>query len=301
MNDVSPENQEYFAAPELNDFHSSAEAKELSADSSSEDSSEKTIERTGNSVTPHVSVSLIAGGATTTVAVVTGVLVLAPSVSSLPSISSLTLEESATSVSYSFQCSYSGSGSLLVKLTSAFSTLTNTIDLPAKESSSSVVTSSTDSSSSASSSPIEARFAGAFSSLTSGTDYVLTIQAPFTGGTYTTLSQKNVTTLAKAVQVGFDQLNVDYSKSELVYTLKSEDPTSLPGMNELHLHLSGLDGTGAEHEEETPLAGAYSDNQVASLAGFKKGYYLRLTLLGANGDNSAGDPAKKYAETALYY
>lgn len=296
------ENQEYFAAPELNDFHSSADAKELSAKSSSEDSSEKTIERTVNSVTPHVSVSLIAGGAaTTTVAVVTGVLVLAPSVSSLPSISSLALIESATSVSYSFQCSYSGSGSLLVKLTSAFSTLTNTIDLPAKESSSSAVSTSTDSSSSSSTSAIEAKFAGAFSSLTSGTNYVLTIQAPFTGGTYTTLSQKNVTTLTTALQVNFDQMNVDYAKSQVVYTLKSDNPAALPGMNEFHLHLTGLDGTGASHEEETPLSGVYGDNQVASLAGFKKGYYLRLTLLGANGDNSAGDPAKKYAETALYY
>jgi hypothetical protein len=304
MSDESPENQEFFASNEVNDFHSSVDARTFSADFSSnssgtETSSEKTLTNTAS----HFDISILAGGTATTAVVVTSVLILSPTISSLPKISSLEVATTAVSVSYSFSCAYSGSGSLLVRLTSAFDEKANTISLPEKDSvsSSSVSAASLSGSSSSASSTNEATFAGIFDALTSGTNYVLTIQTPLTGNTYTTLSQQNVTTSTKTISLSFDQVAVDYEHTQLTYLLKSDDPSSLPGMNELHLLLTGRDSKGLAHEEETPLSGVYGDTQSASLAGFMKGYYLRLALLGANENNTAGDPAKKYAEMALYY
>lgn len=299
MRDEKVENQEYFASQEVNDFHSSAKAKELSADSSSgTDTNEKTLEKTLTNTSSHIGVSVMAGATSTAAVALTSVLVLSSNASTLPKISSLAIEATSISVSYSFSCSYSGSGSLLVRLSSAFDEKSNVIVLSDPSSSSSSLSSV----SSSASSTNERQFAGVFNSLTSGTDYVLTIQTPFTGNTYTTLSQRSVTTsTSKGIALSFAQVSVDYALSQVLYSLQSDDPSSLPAMNELYLHLKGKDVSGAAHEEEKALTGTYQERQSASLEGFMKGYYLRLCLLGANEDNSAGDPAKIYAEMALYY
>lgn len=297
-------NQEFYASNEVNDFHSSVDARSLSVDSSKGgDEEKKTIENTLTKSAPHLTASLIAGGVSTTAVVVTGVLVLSPRLSALPKISSLALEATSVSVSYSFDCAYSGTGSLVLRLSSAFDEKSATLALIEEStSSSSEVVSSVSVSSSASNKTNQRRFAGVFDSLRSGTVYALTIQTPLTDNTYTTLSQKNVTTLAEqAVTLSFKDAQVDYAKNELLFSLAYQGSSSLPALDHLHLHLTGKDPSGSAHEEESVLSGTYQDSQSASLAGFMKGYYLRLSLLGPNEDNSAGDPAKKYAEMALYY
>jgi hypothetical protein len=308
MSDDKPENQEFYASNEVNDFHSSAAPKELSA---STDNSEKTAEQTVPSSLP-ATAGILTTGAVATAAVTVGVLVGKPLLQNLPQIDLLEANSTSTSVSYSFQCTYVSSGNLTVRLTSALEEKSVSYPLEVSEISSSnsllsVPDSSLDSSSSSSSSYTKT-IQGTFAGLSPKTSYALTILSPLTENTMTTLKSQTVLTGTEplvAPSVSFLTTEVQYSSSQLTYTLAVTDPSSTLDSKSFYIQAIGLDSTGASVTQKEALSGSLTDGQTLSLAIFTKGNVLRLSVWGITSYVKEGDSAvstpQKFVEMALYY
>lgn len=302
--------QEFPHPSELNAFHSSADARDFSyKDKGSSKASDEAAQNAGAtgsaSVTSTTAASGVAAGVGATTAavagVVVGVITLAPKVFTMPTIANFSTAISETSVSFSFQCNYVASGKLYVHLSSSFGIEEKSYDLVLPAVSSDSSSSSNSSSSGVYSQGIE----GIFSGLRANHNYVISILANATENTMTTLkSQAFVSSSAGDGSLSIMSTSVDYAASSLVYTLSVTDPGGYFIPSSFFSEAEGQDATGSSVTNRGELIQPLTSSQTFSLAGFKKGYYLRFSIWGASSygvESSITPDAKKLAEVAVYY
>jgi len=124
----------------------------------------------------------------------------------------------------------------------------------------------------------------------------------------TTLKSQTVLTGTEplvAPSVSFLTTEVQYSSSQLTYTLAVTDPSSTLDSKSFYIQAIGLDSTGASVTQKEALSGSLTDGQTLSLAIFTKGNVLRLSVWGITSYVKEGDSAvstpQKFVEKALYY
>ena len=323
MSDEKPENQEFYSSNEVNDFHSSASARELSASSGTSETTETTETTTVSTAAP-VTAGVITTGAVATAAVTVGVLSGTPLLTNLPKVEQLQSETTSTSVSYSFQCTYVSAGSLIVRLTSATETKDNSYDLvvPTAESStpsglkkaeatSSAADSSdvpVSSSSSSSSTSYSKLIEGSFAGLSPNTNYVLTILSSFTSNSLTTIKTETLETPDKptiiAGTMDFASAAIDDAKASFAYHVSLNDPSATFDTTSYNLQIAGKGLDGLDRTTTNPISDIGAD-QTASLATFKGSQSLTFSLMAISSYAAEGETAKTtsqiFASKCLYY
>jgi len=295
MNEES-QNQESFSSAEVNDFHSSLSARDYEASNQSQSTEE--------TATTSTSVPLSAGVLTTGVVGVTtatiGILIARPIVNALPKIENLETLTTSSSVSYSFQCAYSGAGKLVVRLTSAFDEKNAEYSLEAEEASSlsSASSEALSSASSSASSTYSKTIQGSFAELLPQTSYAISVLSPLTENTFTTLKSASFTTSASTeADLSFVSSAIDSEKQTLAYEVKLDDPSSLLLTDSFEFQIDGLDLTnGSAKSVTSPLDSSLKGS--VSLASFKGGQSLTYALYAKK---QADSSREKFEEKSAYY
>jgi hypothetical protein len=229
-----------------------------------------------------------------------GILIAQPIVNALPKIENLETLTTSSSVSYSFQCAYSGAGKLVVRLTSAFDEKNAEYSLEAEEASSlsSVSFEALSSASSSASSTYSKTIQGSFAELLPQTSYAISVLSPLTENTFTTLKSASFTTNASTeADLSFVSSAIDSEKQTLAYEVKLDDPSSLLFTNSFELQIDGLDLTnGSAKSVTSPLDSSLKGS--VSLASFKGAQSLTYALYATK---KADSTREKYEEKSAYY
>jgi hypothetical protein len=303
------DSQEYYYSPEVNSFETSLaprhyghDNKEDSKDNSSLSSSSSSsasssgAASTGSAASATAASSsaassevgaAVAGGATATVGTVILVVVVAvPLLSKAPSLTDFSYEPSSSSCAFVFSAKYAYASSIIATLDSSEASLSQEfLLLPAKEGESE-----------------ENLFSGDFKALSPATNYVITLKTPISDQGYLTLKQERFTTLAadRDGQVSIAASPVDYATASLAFSLTLSDPASY--LHDFYFTLEGFDSSGSPKTLQENLPSPYT--ATVDLSGYKKGYYLHLSVYALSNYAPAENDITQYrlyAETALYY